>query len=67
MKENSKSDKVKSKILKNKAIITTILFIIFVYILYTIYLLIKDPTDTFTIEEGMVSDEETAVRIYYKK
>ena len=66
MREDNKEKKVK-KLTKNKIIITVILLVIFIYILYAIYLLIKDPTDTFTVEEGTVSSEETAVRIYNKR
>lgn len=68
MKEDNKNNKTKNKkILKNKTIIKVILLIIFIYILYAIYLLVKDPTDIFTVEEGTVSLEETATRIYIKR
>ena len=58
MKEISKNTK---KLTKNKILISIILLIIFAYIIYAIYLLVKDPTDTFTVEEGTVSQEESAV------
>ncbi len=61
MKENKKKRKINIGLLKNKKVLMVILFIIFMYILYAIYLLIKDPTDVFTVEEGTVSLEETAV------
>ena len=67
MKENKKKRKINMNLLKNKKVLIAILFIIFIYILYAIYLLLKDPTDIFTVEEGTVSLEETAVRICYKK
>lgn len=46
---------------RNKILISVISLIIVIYIFYTIYLLIKEPTDTFTVEEGTLYLEETAV------
>ena len=45
----------------NKIIISIITIIIVCYLAYTIYLLIKQPTDIFTVEEGQVSMEETDI------
>lgn len=45
----------------NKIIISIITIIIVCYLAYTIYLLIKQPTDIFTVEEGQVSIEETNI------
>ena len=46
----------------NKKSITLLVFIVTsIYICYTIFLLIKQPTDTFTIEEGEVYQEETDI------
>ena len=46
----------------NKKYITLLIFIVTsIYICYTIFLLIKQPTDTFTIEEGEVYQEETDI------
>ena len=45
----------------NKIIIGIIAILIVCYIGYTIYLLIKEPTDVFTIEEGKVYLEETDI------
>lgn len=67
MKEDNKDGKIKKRFFKKKVITAIILFIIFIYILYAIYLLIKDPTDTFTVEKGTVSLEETVTRIYIKR
>ncbi len=55
MKNNKKKINKKSK----KLIISILLLIISIYVLYTIYLLFKDPTDILTIEEGTLSQEET--------
>ena len=46
---------------RNKIIISIITIIIVCYLAYTIYLLIKQPTDIFTVEEGQVSMEETNI------
>lgn len=45
----------------NKIIIGIIAILIVCYLGYTIYLLIKEPTDIFTIEEGKVYLEETDI------
>ena len=41
--------------------------IILIYILYAIYLLVKTPTDTFTIERGTLTQEESGTRSYNKR
>ena len=46
---------------RNKIIAGIIALIIIGYLAYTIYLLIKEPTDIFTVEEGNVSQEETEI------
>ncbi len=46
----------------NKKLMIYIALIFFsLYIIYTIYLLIKQPTNVFTIEEGKLYQEETAI------
>ena len=45
----------------NKTLTSIGLSVILVYILYIIYLLIKQPTDTFTIERGTLYLEESKV------
>ena len=54
MKENK-------KMIKKKIIIYLVFISILCYILYTIYLLIKQPTNVFTIEEGKLYEEETDI------
>ena len=44
---------------KKKIILYIVLLLILIYIIYTIYLLIKQPTDIFTVEEGKLYQEET--------
>lgn len=46
---------------KNKLIIKILLFILALYIAYTVYLLMKKPSDIWTVENGSISSEETAV------
>lgn len=65
MKEQIKKDVGKKKKIstsqKKKIIIYVILFVIVIYVIYTIYLLIKQPTNVFTIEEGTLYQEETDI------
>ena len=63
MKEKNQLSKDKNvKMLnKKKIIIYIVLFIMLIYIFYTIYLLIKQPTNIFTVEEGKLYQEETVV------
>jgi len=42
-----------------KTIIIILMFLVIAYISYTIYLLITDPTDTYIIKEGSISEEDT--------
>lgn len=42
----------------NKTFVTAVLILIFAYVLYAAYLLVKQPTDTFTVENGTLYLEE---------
>ncbi len=55
-----KSTKKKMKFNK-KMIIYIAIFLVVIYVIYTIYLLIKQPTDIFTLEEGTLYSEETDI------
>ena len=44
-----------------KIIIYIAIFLVVIYVIYTIYLLIKQPTDIFTLEEGTLYSEETDI------
>ena len=46
---------------KRKLILYILLTAVIVYIFYTIYLLIKQPTNVFTVEEGTLYQEETDI------
>jgi len=69
VKKNKKAEN-KIKLLKNKtlkAILMLLIFSIIIYIIYTVMELIVTPTDTFIIENGIVSVEETATRSTSKR
>lgn len=57
-KRNETSRKVKNG---RKIFIFLLFFIVLIYFLYVIFLLIKQPTDIFTIEEGKLYQEETDI------
>ena len=64
--EEKKSKSIKNKkntsSLQKKKIMLYIAFVaILFYIAYAIYLLVKQPTDIFTIEEGKLYQEETDI------
>lgn len=63
MKEKQKElNKQKNKKVNyKKIVIATISLIIIGYLVYTIYLLIKEPTNVFTVEEGKLYQEETDI------
>ena len=63
MKEKlNDKNKKKTIISKNKkAILLILLMAILIYVFYTIYLLIKQPTNVFTVEEGKLYYEETDI------
>lgn len=52
---------------KKKIIIVLVLILILFYIIYTIYLLIREPTNIFTIEEGKIYKEETDIGYVIRK
>ena len=57
----------RNKAHKKKIIMDIIFIATIIYILYAIYLIIKNPTDTVTVENGILTTEETATRIYNKR
>ena len=64
MKEEHKKQERKINLLakqKKKILLSIILIAILVYVIYTLYLLIKQQTDIFTVEEGNLYLEETDV------
>ena len=58
-----KQRKKQKKKLNNKkvVVISGILSVLLIYLIYVIYLLIKQPTNVFTIEEGKLYKEETDI------
>ena len=62
MKEKQEKQKEKKQNKNVKKIIFYVLgVIVAIYIIYIIYLLIKEPTNVFTVEEGELYQEETSV------
>ena len=55
--ENNKNTKIKRK----KIIAIIAISLIILYMAYAVYMLVKQPTDKFTVEEGTVYSEETDV------
>lgn len=51
----------KTKKFNKKIIIYITIILVVTYLIYTIYLLIKQPTDIFTLEEGTLYAEETNI------
>ena len=60
MKEQAKEKKKKVNN-KKVIVISLLLLILTIYLIYVIYLLIKQPTNVFTIEEGKLYKEETDI------
>ena len=58
-----KQRKKQKKKLNNKKVIVIsgILLVLLIYLIYVIYLLIKQPTNVFTVEEGKLYKEETDI------
>ena len=62
MKEKQEKQKEKKQNKNVKKIVFYVLgVIVAIYIIYIIYLLIKEPTNVFTVEEGELYQEETSV------
>ena len=61
-KEKKKRKRKKKKVSQSKKIVLYVSFaIILLYIMYASYLLVKQPTNVFTIEEGKLYQEETDI------
>ena len=61
-REKKEQKKPKERFEFNKKIIIYIaVALVSIYLMYTIYLLIKQPTDIFTLEEGTLYSEETDI------
>lgn len=52
---------MKSNKSKRKIIVYIGFLFVIVYVLYAIYLLLKQPTDKFTVEKGMLYEQETDI------
>lgn len=60
-KEAIPKNRIDKKKKNRERLLYIALLILLIYIIYTIYLLIIKPTDTFTIEEGKLYEEETDI------
>ena len=65
--QSKESINLKHKFDKKKIGVYLLILAVFIYVCYTIYLLVKQPTDIFTVEEGKLYQEETNIRICNKK
>ncbi len=61
LEEKQKEEKNTKRKFNKKIIIYIAIFLVVIYVIYTIYLLIKQPTDIFTLEEGTLYSEETDI------
>ena len=52
---------------KKKIFLNVIIIAVLIYVVYAIYLLIKEPTNIFTIEEGTLYQEETDIGYVIRK
>lgn len=59
--ENNNNNKIKKKVNKKKIIIYIALVLIVVYLIYAVYLLVRQPTDKVTVENGTLYLEETDI------
>ena len=61
VEEKQNEGKTTKRKFDKKIMIYIVIFLVVIYLIYTIYLLIKQPTDIFTLEEGTLYSEETNV------
>ena len=66
-KEQVKTIKKTTVNQKKKIILNIIIAAVLIYVIYAIYLLIKEPTNIFTIEEGTLYQEETDIGYVIRK
>lgn len=66
-KEQVKTTKKTTVNKKKKIILNVIIVAVLIYVVYAIYLLIKEPTNIFTIEEGTLYQEETDIGYVIRK
>ena len=59
MKEEN--NKQKNKFKKKKVVMYIALLLIIIYLVYAVYLLVKQPTDKVTVENGTLYQEETDI------
>ena len=60
-KQKEETNTNRKRKFNKKIIVYVAIFLVVIYVIYTIYLLIKQPTDIFTLEEGTLYSEETDI------
>ncbi len=58
-------DKRKTTINKKMILISLLILFLIIYCVCKVVALIQNPTDTFTVEQGKIYQEEAATRIHY--
>ena len=56
-----KEEKQKNKINRKKVIANIVIVLILIYLFYAAFLLVKQPTDKVTVENGTLYQEETDI------
>ena len=59
--ENKEKKKTKNKVNRKKIVIYIVLALVIMYLVYAVYLLVKQPTDKVTVENGTLYLEETDI------
>ena len=65
--KNKKTPNKLNKIDYTKIVIPLIAIFAIAYVIYKLAILITIPTDIFMVEEGTIIEEESAIRICYKR
>lgn len=59
--ENKEKKKTKNKVNRKKIVVYIVLALVIMYLVYAVYLLVKQPTDKVTVENGTLYLEETDI------
>lgn len=59
--ENKEKKKTKNKVNRKKIVMYIVLALVIMYLVYAVYLLVKQPTDKVTVENGTLYLEETDI------
>lgn len=66
-KGRNKKMAIWQNVITNKKLLVVSLFalVIAIYCVYKVVALIQNPTDTFSVEQGRIYQEESTTRLYY--